>query len=928
MGSMWRRWLLFATVFVFVLALYTRTLVPYVFVSDWAEFQYQPLKLGLPHPNGFPFYMLAGWLWSHLPMETPAWRMNWLSAVGGALAVTLTTAFAWRVTRRPIVAVLAGGLLALSTTFWAYSLAAERYTLNLALLVGAMWLAWEAGEAEACGLAYVSAFLLGLSLTVHPTGALLIPFWLAYLAWHLPYCRRRPRFWLVLAGCGAAPLLLYAYVPWRWLAASTAPPAAGIGRSSAIYQGMVHVWYDPQLTLALLWKYIGGLGGYGRDLAAGGWRDALEQLPQTMQYWQAELPWVVVPLALAGAAWLARRQGSLLAMLVGFAALLSGVVAYIQQGKYEAYLLPAFWVMLLLTALAAAWVADAVDSLSRTHPTAGRLSRAALYVALALGLALILQRQYTRQDRSRETEAARWWDVTLRQPIDADAGLLGHWSDFTPLWYLQQIEGRRSDLLGLFPPDMDKVVMPWLEAGKPLYLAAPLQGWASDMPSRLEMTPWGTMVRLTQPGQEVACPPMAHPAEPDGGWPFLLTSWETDAPVSGESPGSLRFCWQADAEVPRNAFLALEMRREGDTDSFQANEPLISQWYPRDETPPGTKGMATVPLPLPPGAPPGRYDLTLTPYLMQEDGTALSWDGSAPQTLGQVEVQTTFGFRRALMPNAIVPPIPFRAGPLMLRAWRLSGESVRPGDPLRLDLVWEVQGPVNDMLALEVDFRERGVVRATAGPKPVLQPSPMGSWAPGTLLYASYSLAAPRDRGDHTYLIEVRLRSGERSLPWLPSIRLPVGFARVKDRVHVERLPEGVKQAAADFGDTARLRAYTSTATGIGPGEGLSYTFYWEALTPTEKSYRVFVHLMDAEGKIVAQHDGIPAGGELPTNIWSQGEIIEDDHTLPLPAQLPPGEYAVRAGFYSPETGERLPISSRLPHGDNALELERFTIGP
>ncbi len=67
--------------------LYLRTLVPGVYVSDFAEFQYQPLRLGLPHPNGFPFYMLLGWLWSHLPMGSVAWRMNALSAIGGALAV-------------------------------------------------------------------------------------------------------------------------------------------------------------------------------------------------------------------------------------------------------------------------------------------------------------------------------------------------------------------------------------------------------------------------------------------------------------------------------------------------------------------------------------------------------------------------------------------------------------------------------------------------------------------------------------------------------------------------------------------------------------------------------------------------------------------------------------------------------------------------
>ena len=54
------------------------------------------------------------------------------------------------------------------------------------------------------------------------------------------------------------------------------------------------------------------------------------------------------------------------------------------------------------------------------------------------------------------------WEVTLAHPLDSQAALLAHWSDLTPLWYMQQIEGKRQDLLGLFPPDPDAVIQPWL----------------------------------------------------------------------------------------------------------------------------------------------------------------------------------------------------------------------------------------------------------------------------------------------------------------------------------------------------------------------------------------------------------------------------------------------------------------------------------
>ena len=110
---MLRRWLPIL-VFLLTLWLYLRTVVPDIYVSDFVEFQYQPALLGLPHPNGFPFYMVLGWLWSHVPAGSVAWRMNVLSAVGGALAVAVTTAFAQRLSRRASVGLLAGSLLALS----------------------------------------------------------------------------------------------------------------------------------------------------------------------------------------------------------------------------------------------------------------------------------------------------------------------------------------------------------------------------------------------------------------------------------------------------------------------------------------------------------------------------------------------------------------------------------------------------------------------------------------------------------------------------------------------------------------------------------------------------------------------------------------------------------------------------------------------
>jgi hypothetical protein len=76
-----------------------------------------------------------------------------------------------------------------------------------------------------------------------------------------------------------------------------------------------------------------------------------------------------------------------------------------------------------------------------------------------------------------------------------------------------------------------------------------------------------------------------------------------------------------------------------------------------------------------------------------------------------------------------------------------------------------------------------------------------------------------------------------------------------------------------------------------------------------DANYTVFVHLRSTAGKTVAQADSPPQAGSYPTSFWDTDETIVDNHTIPLPDNLPAGEYTVVVGLYRYETGERLPIT-------------------
>ena len=104
----------------------------------------------------------------------------------------------------------------------------------------------------------------------------------------------------------------------------------------------------------------------------------------------------------------------------------------------------------------------------------------------------------------------------------------------------------------------------------------------------------------------------------------------------------------------------------------------------------------------------------------------------------------------------------------------------------------------------------------------------------------------------------------------------------------------------------ATLTGYT-LATHHSP---LTLTLLWQSTTETATSYRVFVHLVDANGNLIAQSDGEPANWTRPTPGWTPGEYITDPHTLTTPDPLPDGPLTLRIGLYDPATGTRLQTSS------------------
>ncbi len=145
--------------------------------------------------------------------------------------------------------------------------------------------------------------------------------------------------------------------------------------------------------------------------------------------------------------------------------------------------------------------------------------------------------------------------------------------------------------------------------------------------------------------------------------------------------------------------------------------------------------------------------------------------------------------------------------------------------------------------------------------------------------------------------------------------------------------PQPATPLGADFGDQLRLRGVTITpfAGGPHPGGTLPVTLFWEPLhSLAGTDSQVFVHLTRPnDPTVLAQTDGRPMEGGQPTSRWTKPHVLlHDDRTLPLPADLAPGEYVVRVGVYEFRDGaiQRLAAQTALPSSDNSVVIAHVTV--
>jgi len=387
--------------------------------------------------------------------------------------------------------------------------------------------------------------------------------------------------------------------------------------------------------------------------------------------------------------------------------------------------------------------------------------------------------------------------------------------------------------------------------------------------------------------------------------------------------------WQAQQPIDRDLKASLRLLDADGHLAGQVDDLLVGDTYPFTRTwPLGEAAGSYHILPTLPAIAPGAYQLHLVVYDAQTGATypARAADGTYPAAsfpIGALEIT------RPLTSPDVTPAhaAPARTCPwakLCLLGFDLPTGPLSPGDILPLTLYWRAERQPAANLQIGLHLRdEAGKTLLSRRSAPNNGRNPTAQWAQGDVLRDWHDLSLPPTLLGGAYILTLSLYAGDQSLG-----EVNLGRVEVSGRPRTYTAPVVAQSMTTRFGDAIAFLGYDIEGGPPRAGEPLALTLHWHAQAPIRSSYTVFVHVLDAGGRIVAQQDSLPGQGALPTSSWVTGEYIADTRRIPLPAELPAGAYQIRIGLYDATTSVRLPVADAAgrPAGDSVTPLTPVTI--
>jgi hypothetical protein len=378
-------------------------------------------------------YTLLAHLMTRLPIgPTPAYRANLFSAVTSTLALAAVYVSIFKLTRRYLPSIAAVLALATATTYWAQATTANirsmtaLFTAVIFLTLVLFYLASSSGVSSGRADRYLILFALalGLGLTHHASLAFLGLVAIIFILLVDGQLWRSPgRWWRPLLAflIGLLPLL---YLPWRANAA-----VRGASPSLATWQGF---WEH-----ALAIGFRGDLFVYLDPVL---FIERLKIMHNVLTFqFSIGLLWITIIALLL----LVIQEWRLAFLFGGSALLFTFITATYRAPQTVEYMLPAYVALALLLGTGVGGITSGREFGQRDIWASLRYVLTALLIVLAVGQ---LHSRFSSYSRLSQDLTARDYANSVLNNAPDNALLLANWHWATPLWYLQEVEGIRSDV--------------------------------------------------------------------------------------------------------------------------------------------------------------------------------------------------------------------------------------------------------------------------------------------------------------------------------------------------------------------------------------------------------------------------------------------------------------------------------------------------
>jgi len=413
------------------IGLYTATLAPGLTWAhqsgDGGELAAAARVLGIPHPPGYPTYVLLAYPFTRLPFGEVATRTNFFSALCAACTAALLSWTLIRARCRKMIATAVGLALACAPLLWSQAIVTEVHTLNSLFAMVLLTLATTGTEqtrGTGAWVALATGGFWGLGMGNHPTLLFCAPI-VGLALW-----RVRSRWAWAVTGL-VLGLLTYVYLPIR----ASANPAIN--------------WGDPD-TAARFWWTISG-GPYRQFLFSL----PPAYLPARVLAWLAlarqQFTWLGFIAAVVGGTVLWHSRRGLLLSTAAATLLYSIFAVGYNTSDSQFYLLPPLVCMGL-------WVGVGIEHVLALLETRWSWARRWVAVPVMILPLLLAVWRFPTLDLSEDRQALDFQRGTLEQ-APPYALLLSRQDVHTfALWYGQIALGERPDITIV---DLDLLAYEW-----------------------------------------------------------------------------------------------------------------------------------------------------------------------------------------------------------------------------------------------------------------------------------------------------------------------------------------------------------------------------------------------------------------------------------------------------------------------------------